>query len=300
MAPRGLAGSGVGLLAGAVLLLGSSWPVTKYALDGGAAPLWFATWRLGLSGCASTIGLAAGRRLRWPGRADLPAIIAVGLLQLAGFFAFATAAAAWVTAGRTAMLANTTTIWLIPLSVLVLKERITPQRWVGALFGIAGVAVLVGPWAIDWSDPHVLIGHALLLAAGLSWSIAIIVVRRRPMQMTMLEMLPWSFGLATLALLPVAMWFSPGGGIGVRPTGWVALGYIGVVVGPIGTWCVSQATVILPTLVSSVGFLVIPAFGVVVSTLWLGEPLGPSLLAGSALILGGVLVVAWPRRRVAR
>ena len=58
-----------------------------------------------------------------------------------------------------------------------------------------------------------------------------------------------------------------------------------------------EATATLPTMVTSVGFLATPALGLVLATQWLDEPLGPDLLMGSALILGGVACAAWPVRR---
>ena len=99
-----------------------------------------------------------------PRRADLPALVAVGVGQLGLYFAFAHEAVAWVPAGRTAILANTTTIWVVPLSLIFLREQIPPRRWFAAGFGLAGVVVLMSPWSIDWSSRNVLIGHAFLLA----------------------------------------------------------------------------------------------------------------------------------------
>jgi drug/metabolite transporter (DMT)-like permease len=112
----------------------------------------------------------------------------------------------------------------------------------------------------------------------------------------MLELLPWCFGVATFALVSLALW--RGGGIGSwsAPSLW-SLAYIGVLAGPVGTWCVMQVAATLPAMVASVGFLMTPAAGLVVSTLWLGEALGADLLLGSALILGGVAAAAWPRKR---
>src|SRR5690242_21918875 len=88
-------------LAGAVVLLGASWPITRLALLEGAAPSWFALGRAGFSAAFAFAALALLGRLRVPGCKDLPAVLAIGLLQLAGFFAFAHAAVAWVPAGRT-------------------------------------------------------------------------------------------------------------------------------------------------------------------------------------------------------
>ena len=72
----------------------------------------------------------------------------------ARYFAFAHVAVAWVPAGRTAILANTTTIWIVPLSLVFLHERIPPRRWVAAGLGLAGVVVLMSPLAIDWTSPQ--------------------------------------------------------------------------------------------------------------------------------------------------
>jgi drug/metabolite transporter (DMT)-like permease len=88
-------------------------------------------------------------------------------------------------------------------------------------------------------------------------------------------------------------------GIGDDPIAWAALGYIGFTAGLLGTWCVMEATRLLPTVVSSVGFLATPAVGIVLSNLLLGERFTPDLLAGSALILGGVAFAAWPGRAAA-
>ena len=280
-------------LAGAVVLLGASWPLTKLALGGGAAPAWFAAGRVGLSALAAAAALALAGRLRVPGRADLPALLAVGVLQLAGFFALSHAALAWVPAGRTAVLSNATTVWIVPLSLLVLREPIPRRRWWATALGLAGVAALTGPWAIDWADPRAVVGHALLLAAALSWSLAMVATRRRPPRLSMLELLPWAFAAAAAVLLPVAL-LQPPGVWGTEA--WMALGLVGVLAGPAGTWCVMQATMTLPAVVASLGFLATPAVGLLLATAWLGEPLTPDLLAGAALILGGVAVATVPGR----
>ena len=156
-----------------------------------------------------------------PGRADLPALAAIGALQLAGYFAFAHVAVAWVPAGRTAILANTTTIWIVPLSLVFLHEQIPPRRWVAAGIGLAGVVVLISPWAIDWTSPPVLIGHAFLLLASLCWSVAIIVTRAARPSLSMFELLPWCFGLASLLLLPLVLYGGAARNAGV-PAGMLA------------------------------------------------------------------------------
>ena len=287
---------GLAQLAGSVVLLSSAWPVTKAAITAGASPLWFAVGRAGGSALTALLVLGALGRLRLPARRDLPAVFAVGVFQLAGFFALTHAAMAWVPAGRSAILSNVTTIWIVPLAMLVLHEPIPPRRWLATALGLAGVVVLMGPWAIDWSAPGVLTGHVLLLGAGLGFAVALTVVRRAPPRGGMLALLPWCFGIATLLLVPLAL--LEGGGFGAWPAASVgALVYTGALAGPGGTWCIMAAAAALPAMLASVGLLATPALGLLLSTWWLAEPLDADLLAGSALILGGVACASWPGRR---
>ncbi len=293
----GASGRGLAELFVSVLLLSSGWPLTKLAIGLGSSPLWFAEGRAVLSGLVAALVLVVRGRLRRPVRADLPAVFMVGLFQLAAFFAFAHVAVAWVPAGRTVVLANTTTIFVVPLSLLVLHEPIPPRRALATAVGLGGIVVLMGPWAIDWGSGRTLIGNAFLLGAALSWALAIITVRRAPPRSSMFELLPWCFLVGAVALAPLVAWEAPHGSLGTQPGAWAALAYIGLLAGPLGTWGVMQAAVVLPAVVSSVGFLATPAVGILLSSWILGEPITPDLLAGTALILLGVGLAAWPARR---
>lgn len=287
-------------LAGAVLLFSSAWPVTKEAIAQGAAPVWFALGRTALSTLVTLALLAAmpllkmGGRLAVPGRRDMPFFLAVGLAQLALFFVCVHLALVWVPAGRTSVITSVTLVFTVPASVLLLREVVPPRRWVAVGLGVAGIVLLIGPWSIDWSAGGVVVGHLFLLVAAGAVGVPMLVIRLRPPGLTMVQLLPWSFGLASLVLLPFALVMEP-------PGAWPgaalwALAYVGGVAGPIGTWCYLLTMVHLPVVVASVGFLMTPAVGLVLATLWLGEPLGADLLLGTALILGGVAASVLPGR----
>jgi drug/metabolite transporter (DMT)-like permease len=280
---------GLQLLLIAVVLFGGVWPVTKHALLH-ATPLWFATSRAGLAVISATLLLLLLGRLRLPSRRDMPSVLALGSLQLALFFFLAHLALTLVPAGRTAVLSNVTLIWLVPLSMLVLGERVSAMRWGAVALAMAGVAVMLGPWAIDWSAPGALGGHALLLGASLAWSVAIVLVRRFPPSSAMIDLLPWSFALAAMLLGVAAMVREPQGGIGVQS--WPHAGFIGLVAAPIGTWAVIESGRHLNAVLASVGFLLVPVLGLVLATFWLHEALGWDLILGGVLIVASVIVAA--------
>jgi O-acetylserine/cysteine efflux transporter len=277
-------------LAVSVLLFGGVWPVTKDALTQ-ATPLWFAFNRCAMAAGVTLLLLAMLRRLRWPARADLPCILAIGLLQLGGFFALTHTALAWIPAGRMAILTNVTVFWLIPLSWWVLGERVSPPQWLAAAIGLLGVGVLMQPWAMGGANGFgALPGYLMLLGSSLFWSIAILVTRRLPPRRPVMELLPWCFAIAALLLLPLALWREAAGGIG--RASWPHAVFIGAIAAPLGTWATIEAGRRLSGIRASVGFLVVPALGVVISNLWLGEALGWDVLAGGGLIAASLLLAA--------
>lgn len=83
----------------------------------------------------------------------------------------------------------------------------------------------------------------------------------------------------------------------LRPVSWWALAYIGMIAGPLGTWCVTQATASLPAPVSSLGSLATPAVSRILANVFLQEAFTLGLVLGLALIIGGVGFAAWPARR---
>lgn len=276
-----------------MLLFGGIWPITKAALAH-ATPLWFALNRAAMAGAVAAVLVGALGRLRLPARGDWPAILGIGLLQIGGFFALTHFALGFLPAGRTAILANVTIFWLIPLSVVWLGDRVSARQWAAAAVGLAGVVVLMQPWAAA-PGPGVVWGYAALLAAGLGWSIAILLTRRFPPQRPVLDLLPWCFGAGALLILPFALLREPAGGIGAAA--WPYAAFVGAIAAPIGTWATVEAGRRLPGVIASLGFLVVPALGVLISNLWLAEPLGWDVLAGGGLIIISVALAATAQGR---
>lgn len=276
-------------LAITVAVFGAAFPILKW---GGAAatPVWFATVRAGICAVVALAVLVATGRLARPRGSDLAPIIAIGVFQIAGFFALLQAALMVVPAGRSAVLAYTTSLWLVPIGALFLGEAVGPRRLLAVLFGVAGIAVIANPWTLDWQAGGTATGHALLFGASLSWAIAIAMLRGARPVLSTLQLLPFAFALATLLLLALAVLIEPAGGVGVGVPSLAALAYVGIL-GPLATWAATEVTRQLPAVVSSLAFLGVPVLGLLLSTLVLGEPLGPPLLAGSALVIGAVAVV---------
>lgn len=274
----------------AVVLFGSSWPIVRSASAAGlASPLWLAASRSVLATAGTLILVSILGRLQQPRRGDLPVILAVGLFQLTGFFALGHLAMGAVGAGRTALLSNATVVWVAPLSCLLLRERVSPLRWLAVVAGLAGVSVLVLPSALAAQGD--LSGYLLLLGAALGWALAILAAKRWPPVSTTLELMPFAFATSSPALIGLALLLEPHGGISAGA--WPAACWNGLVVAPIGTWAIVELSRRLPATRASVAMLAIPVASVILSTIWLCEPVGLDLLGGAALIGSAVVLAAW-------
>jgi drug/metabolite transporter (DMT)-like permease len=283
-------------LVATVLLFGLTWPMMKIGLAAGT-PVWLAAGRATLSALSAFALLAVLGRAKFPPRAEWPVILSVGVFQLGCFFALANLGVQSVPAGRSGVLAYTTMLWMVPLS-LVLGERMGWRALLGVALGLGGLVVLVDPTRFDWHDREVLTGHGYLLLAGLSWALAMMHTRRHKWLTSPLDVLPWQMSVAALLLWSWALVGDPRGHLDPGKWQlWAALLYIGALVGPAGTWAAVSVTRALPPLTASLGMLGVPLLSIVSSVFLLGEPITLSLALGTALVLAGISMVILDRSK---
>ncbi|HRW59414.1 MAG TPA: DMT family transporter [Defluviicoccus sp.] len=278
----------VGLLCLVIALWGANWPIMKVGLLD-MPPLTFAAVRLLLA--TLTLFVISPRRLKLPAARDLPVVLSVGLLQLFAFMLCMYLALMVVPAGRSAILAYTTPIWVVPMATLWLGERMTPMKALALAIGLAGIGVLFNPAALDWGSRAVLIGNGLLLAAAAAWAITIVHVRGRRWQATPYQLLPWQMLLATLASGWVAFAFEGDATTHWTPRLIVILLYNGILASAFCSWAFNEVARSLPATTTSLGSLGVPVIGLLASAAWLGEPLAPSTVLGLVLILSAVALL---------
>jgi drug/metabolite transporter (DMT)-like permease len=285
------------LLVVVILFWGANWPIMKVGIAM-SAPLTFVCLRTAIAAACMAAVLAAIGRLHWPTRRDWPIVLSVGVLQIAGFLGFASAGVQFVEAGRSAILAYTTPLWVVPGAALFLGERTSPRKLAGVGLGLAGVAVLFNPIALDWSDGRQMLGHALLMAAAFSWAIQILQIRGHRWDSPPLELAAWQYLVAALVTLPLALVLEAD-----RPIAWAApeflaiLAYNGVIATAFGFFAVITINRALSAVTTSLAMLGVPAAGLVFAALWLGETIDLTKAAGLALIAGGLALVTLAERR---
>lgn len=284
----------------AILFWGFNWPVVKLGVAH-MPPIWFAAMR-GIIGFAvlSLILLALGR-FYWPRKQDLPIIFTAGSLFLGLTSAFVFIGIQFVDAGRSAILSHTSSIWAVPLAIIILRERIGPLRITALILGLSGVAVFMNPLSIDWSNWDVIKGHLFLLGSALCAGIAIVHTRFHNWARPPLETMPWQILLGTSILLILSLSLED-----ISRTEWDSfemqwtLVYNGVFATAVCFTLQTMAARDLPASTTSLALLATPVLGLASSVVFLGEPLTVSLILGFVLVLAGVTFVSLSDAKRAR
>ncbi len=279
------------LLIVVILLWGANWPVMKVGLRY-MPPLDFAALRMALGAAIMFALNAATGRLRLPSRNDWKIVISVGSMQMAGFLMLIITGLQFVPPGRSAILSYTTSLWVVPLATIFLREPLPRLKLGGFLVGIIGVGVLFNPLGFDWSDPNVLIGNGLLMLGALLWAGQIIQVRGHQWEGSPLTLAPWQFLVAACVIAPFALYIDHGRPIHWGPAVGLILLYNGPVATAFGFWAVLTFTRALPAVTTSLGTLGVPVVGLLLSAATMGEALTATVLGGLVLILSGLALVS--------
>jgi drug/metabolite transporter (DMT)-like permease len=280
-----------GLLAFVIVIWGSNWPVMKIGLDV-MPPFTFAALRIILGAVTLFAVLAWREGIAFPRRHDIPVLLSVGLGQIGAFLVFVNLALQHVPAGRSAILSYTTPIWVVPAAVLLLHERMGRRTAIGLALGLLGIAALFNPWEFDWSDRATLVGNAYLLLAALAWAATILHVKVHRWTSSPLALAPWQLVVAAVPIGLLALVFEHGDWQPFGRTAILVLAFNGPISTAFAVWAWISVNRALPAITSSLGSLGVPAVGLIVSVIALGETLDVATVAGLAFIAGGLVLVS--------
>ena len=255
-------------------------------------PLWLGAIRMGMTSAVLFAVLALWGRLRMPNRQDAPVLISVGVFMFAIYTILTMIGLSHAQAGRAAILTFITPLWVTPLAIVILGERLSRLKALGLVFAVGGLGVLFNPLGFDWSRTDVVIGNGLLLLASMSWAMTIIHLRTHRWRLSPLELGPWQLLVATAVITPAALSIE-----GLPGVTWTAeLAALLVFAGPLATTLtVCGAIVVMRSLqatTNSLAFLATPVVGMLASALVLGENLTATNVTGLALIVAGLGCVA--------
>jgi drug/metabolite transporter (DMT)-like permease len=273
------------LLFALVAIWAVSWPAVKVGVTT-VPPLGYACLRYAIAALCLFALAAARRRLALPPRADWPLVAVSGALQMATYSALTGLALTVLPPGRASVLAYSTPLWVVPLSARWLGERGSLQSRVGVTLGLLGVLAIAAP-SIRLHEVRAVAAYAMLLGAALAWAVSIVFVRAHRFTASPLALAPWQMlvAAALLAVPALALEHTPRG-LGV--TAVASLAYVGPVATGFAYWAVVEVGRHFRASTLSMALLATPGIGILISAIALGEPVGPSLIAGVALTSTGI------------
>lgn len=270
-----------------VVIWGASWPVIKVGVTS-VPPIWFACLRYVAGTICLVIVVALRGELRLPSAADWKLIVVSSVLQMATYSALTAVALTRLPAGRASVLAFSTPLWVVPLSVWKLHEQISWPGRIGVGAGLVGVLLIASP-ALQRTAHGQLGPYTLLMCAAAGWAVSIVFVRAHRFQASALALAPWQTLMAALLLLPFAIAVD-----GTLPPmnvrGVASLAYVGPIATAFAYWAVVEVGRYVRAATMSVVLLAVPSLGLLISALTLHEAVNMSLGLGVALVAAGVLL----------
>lgn len=272
------------------LLWGYNWVVMKIAMRY-CGPLDFAALRGGF-GVLVLFGVLVALRVPLKPR-HVGMTMLLGLFQTTGFVGLISWSLTAGAAGKSAVLAYTMPFWMIAFGWPFLDERLSGWQWPAVGFALAGLVLVLEPWHSDAT----IVSSVLALAAGAAWGASVIIFKKIPVDTRddLLSLTTWQMCYGVVPLIAAALI------VPERPIEWNGTFEVALLFNIVAGMAVATLLWLyilqrLPATISSLSSLVVPIVGVLAAWLHLGER--PSLAegAGMALILGGLGLLALPRR----
>ncbi len=245
---------------------------------------------------ALVLGLAClAMGLRLPrGRQAWTACAGMGLLNNAIPFTLIVAGLQFIPSGLAAVVNAATPVFAVLCAHwLADDERLTANRLAGALTGVAGVALLIGPAAFDLHRGGEALGIALCLGACLSYGLSGVWSRR--VKRAGLAPLPAATGqcaTACLMMLPLSLAWERPWALPAPPVeavlALVVLGLVATALAYALYYAILAGAGATNTMLVT---LLVPVSALLLGWLLLDEALAPRHLAGMAVIGTGLLLI---------
>ena len=195
-----------------------------------------------------------------------------------------------ISSALTAVAQATTALFTALFAALLLGERLRRAQLAGLAVGMVGVGVAAGVGSGDLTASSAA-GVLAAMAAGAAYGATYVHMQRRLLHVAPMVAATGQLLVGTIVLAPFALVTSLVSGIDPTPARVGSLVVLGVVNTGIAYWLNYGAIAEVGATSASLVTYLIPPVAIVAGWLVLDEPVGWRLIAGLALIIGGVAAV---------
>jgi drug/metabolite transporter (DMT)-like permease len=223
-------------------------------------------------------------------RGEWTSVALTGIALLVAGNGLVTWAEQWVESNQAALMVATSALWMAGFGTVGAKgERLSPLTLCGLFAGFAGVALLVGGGIHAHGAP--LPAYLSRLAAPFFWALGSVYAKRHPVAISGAMSAALQMLTAGIVLTVIGLAAGEASQLNWQPRGWLALAYL-ITFGS----CVAYGAFfylvheVSPAVLGTYAY-VNPAIAVALGWWILDEHLGHAQIAGTAVILVGVLLV---------
>jgi drug/metabolite transporter (DMT)-like permease len=289
---------GVSLAVVSSVVGGTAAAVTRFLVTD-ADPVTLAILRWGI-GVAVVLPIALALRVKWPGKSDLPPVIALGICFFGLFFVLYNIALGYTTAARASLALSTLPLQTMVVGAVLGVEALTMRKFMGVCIAMTsvGAALASGVSAAPigaWRGELIMLGAVLCMSFYNVWS------RRFIVRSSAFGFLAVGMGAGAAAL--IFFGFATGRVAVVArfsPAEWIAGVYLGVGGGAVAfvLWILAlqRAT---PTRVAAT-MTVNPIAAGLVAAVLVGEAVTWNLVIGLVLVFVGIVIATTEPRHLHR
>ncbi|MDY0396125.1 DMT family transporter [Virgibacillus halophilus] len=270
------------------VLWGYAWVLMKEVLTY-MGPFTFSSFRFGTGSIVLLLIVWLSRK-RFPLRQYWRQLLLLGILQTAIVFLLVMYGLRFVDAGKSSVLLYSMPMWSSILAVKFLSEKLTPAKWAGLLIGMLGLLTILG-WDIwlghDWK---VIIGELLIILAAVSWGISNVYYRLQLQHLPKLETNAYQMLFGTIGILIATFFTEWGEPIALNLHSGYYILFTGILASALcfSVWFLILSMIDMVT--ATISTLLVPIFGLLFSSLVLGENMTAGVITGSCLIIAGIII----------
>ncbi|HEX7050602.1 MAG TPA: DMT family transporter [Longimicrobiales bacterium] len=255
------------------------------------SPLAFNALRFPLASLMVFLVLRRRGPVPLPRRADLPAIVTLGIIGNVIYQLFFIFGIDRTLAGNAALLLAGSPILTTVFASAIGQERVRPRVWAGVVGTFGGMALVVAGGSGVALGIDTLAGDLIMVAASVAWSTYTVGSKRPIDRYGAVPVTAWTLWIGTPFLFLLGApdllaldWAA------VRPAAWASIAYAGL-------FGIGLAYLLWYSGVRHVGNTrtavysnVVPVLALLVAWAWLGEVPSAPQIAGAAIIIGGVML----------
>ncbi len=217
---------------------------------------------------------------------DLPYIAVLAFMGIPLEFLLQVTSLAYTTATCFTLIFSLSPFFIIFVSAILIGEKITRYKTIGAILGFIGVAFIITNGSLAVSSNF--LGDGVAILANVVWALYTVLGKPINEKYSALTVLNYTFIFGALELVPFYLLSPKLSPVDFTGSTWIAMGFLTILCSLIAFLLYNYGTEKLPASIAGMFIYVQPLSGVALAALVLGESITIYTILGTFLIIYGI------------